>query len=615
MNLKRFLSTFLFFFILIIIILFTYDSINSINDISRLNKMEIYDKDNNKIYEITNYHESSYISLSEINDLTISSFICIEDKNFYNHSGFDIYRITKVFFKNIINKQKVGASTITQQYVKNLYLSNKKSYIRKAKELNYAIRLERIYTKDEILEGYLNTIYFGHNIYGIKDASMFFFNKNPIDLNANEIALLIAIIKSPSNYSPINNFSDSMNRKDTILSILKKNRVINNDLYDHYYKQNLVITKSKINNYSSALLYYKDQVIKEYNSLNIKSKFTSVYQIYTNYDQQVNDDITNYVNSNDTGCDIGVSIVDSQGFYVSCIGGINYSKSTYNVCSDGIRDIGSTIKPLLYYNALQHGFSALSTFTSEKSTFYLNNEAYTFSNYHDIYENKKITLGYALATSDNIFAVKTHLYLGMNGLVSRLKDFGITAKEIPSLALGSVSMSLNKLTNIYSTFSNLGNYIDNSFIKEIRINNKIYYSKNKKRKSLLDSSNTFILNNIMTNTFDTNLNNVMSVTASSISKDINHSVAGKSGLTDFDSYMLGFNPLYTIGVWCGFLDNRELVIRTQQAMPKQIFKVAFNSLMNEKEDIWYKCPNNVRQEFTDPTLFNTGYKKLVYFKN
>lgn len=602
----------------IIIIFFTFklETINSVNDISKLNKITIYDKNDEIIYEENNSHQANYVKLIDINPRFIRYLLTIEDKNFYKHPGFDPVRIIKVFFTNIVSKEKKGASTITQQYVKNLYLSNHKSYIRKLKEIYYAVKLENIYTKDEILEGYLNTIYFASNIYGIYDASYYYFNKHPKNLSINESALLIAMIKAPNTYSPLLNYEASMKRKNEILAILLKNKEISETEYQTSVAQNIEIHGIHKQSYSSAIMFFKDHVLQEFYELGLKLDFGKNYNIYTSYDQALNERLNTYINRNLDDCNSSVVIMDKQGYLVSCIGGNNYYESAYNIAYKAKRDIGSTIKPLLYYCALENGFTPLTTFTSEKSDFYLKNEKISFSNYHDIYENKKITMAYALATSDNIYAVKTHLFLRMKPLVALLKKFGIQSEEKPTLALGNVAMSLLDLTSIYHTLSTQGNYLKPHSIKTIADQNKKIYTTKSIPVRKLDSTICYQISELMTLMFDTRLNNIMHVTGTSLAPKITNMVAGKSGLTDFDSYMMSFNPYYTIGVWCGYTDNRELTSTYLQGMPKKIFYEAYDQLIKGNEEIWYECPSNITKRLVDPTAFNIGYKiNLPFQKN
>ena len=205
----------------------------------------MYDVNNEVFYEINNLHESSYVDINDISHTIIETVIEIEDKRFYNHSGFDIYRIGKALINNISGKPLMGASTITQQYIKNIYLTPDKTIRRKLKEIYYAIKLESIYDKGEILEGYLNTIYFNHGIYGIYDACKYYFDKEPNNISWAEAAILTSIIKSPSNFSPITNKDNNTERKKLILKTLYNNKIIGLNDYNEAMNENVKITKTK----------------------------------------------------------------------------------------------------------------------------------------------------------------------------------------------------------------------------------------------------------------------------------------------------------------------------------------------------------------------------------
>ena len=572
----------------------------------------MYDTEGNIFYEINNLHESSYIPLEEINQNVTKTFIEIEDKRFFDHSGFDIYRIGKAIIENIKNKETFGASTITQQYVKNIYLSNKKNIVRKIREIYYSIKLEKIYSKNEILEGYLNTIYFNHGIYGIFDAAKYYFNKKPSELSLAESAVLVAIIKSPKNYSPITDFEKNKERKELILYTLYNNNKISYNQYISAINEKINITKTKIYKYDDGVLFYKDIVLNEIEKMAINSHNID---IYTSFDSSINNHINEYINNNPIYSNLSIIILNNKGQIVLSRGK-NYHTNSSNIGINSSRMIGSTIKPFIYYKALENGMNAMSKFKSEPSTFYIQKQAYQIKNFNDKYENRQITMGFALATSDNIYAMKTHLYLGSDKLISFLNNFDITVKEnYPSLALGTIDISLLKLTEIYNTFSRLGTHSIPYTIDKIKLNEMTYYIKRNTNEKLLNKNTSFIISELLSNTFDTNMNHNINVTGSSIAKNLNGKIAGKSGLTDFDSYMIGYNPLYTLGIWCGNDDNSLLYDTISKEFPKKAFLNIMNKLTEENKNIWYEKPNGIYSLFIDPTGFNTGYEKNVYFIN
>ncbi len=561
--------------LIILFIILTDKKIDNINDI---NKIQIYDSNLNLIYESQNNHESDYISLDDINPLMIKSLIAIEDKKFYSHYGFDIYSIFRVLLK----KSKGGASTITEQYLKNLYFTNNKSYIRKLKELLYAIRLERLYSKNEIIEAYLNTIYFGDNIYGIKNAIKHYFSKDAKSINIDEIALLLTLINSPSSSNPIYNYDTALIKRNKILYKLYLNNVITKNEYQNNIKKPIKLKIENVISYSYPILYYKDLVMKEYKSLGLKKKFNNVTKIYTSFDSSLNNELYNHLKNYNHMCNFGIYILDNKGYVLSCISNNYYNQ--FNIVKKGIRDIGSTIKPFIYYKALENGISETKKLESKKTTFKINNKEYTIHNYNNIYPEFKIDMKYALATSDNIYAFKMYNLVGGYNVVNLLKKFNINAKDEPYLALGNIAMNLETLTILYNTLSTLGVYYNNRTIKYIKNNDKVIYKSYPEKKVILNKTITLKLTNMLTGMFDTKIKRA---TGLSIAQNINYKLAGKSGLTDYDSYMVGYNPLYTVGVWCGFVNNILLNDIKDKQLSKQLFCHAFNTLMENKENIWY----------------------------
>ncbi len=462
-KIKKYILRILVFLLTLNIIDILVDNVNSISDISKHKKVFIYDDERNIIYEKANNKESSYVKLEDINDITRKVFIEIEDRRFYYHCGIDPISVVNAFFHNIKNDYTIGGSTITQQYVKNLYLSNEKTYIRKIKECYYALRVESLYSKDEILEGYLNTIYFNNGIYGINDASYYYFNKSPNKLTLKEAVSLVSIIKSPTYYCLLNNYNNNQERTNKLLNALYSNGVITKkDLNEAIYEE-LTIFGNKVKKYENSVMYFKDYVFK---NINFSNKET---HIYTMYNSELNTYIDNLIK--DTSCDISIIVMDKYGYIVSCIGNKNYYDSSYNIGTMASRMIGSTIKPMLYYEALNFGMNTSSTFISEKKDFIIDNQIISISNFNDKYDNKPINMEYALGTSDNIYAMKTHLFIGTNKLQSFLKRFDITPiSDIYTLCLGTQDMSLLNLTSIYNTFLNLGYIL---LLKDIHIILKI----------------------------------------------------------------------------------------------------------------------------------------------
>lgn len=590
-------------------------------DYSMPDKLTITVLDNNDEYyfEINNANKQSYINIYDIDKDIINSFISIEDKNFYKHKGIDIKRIIGAFLNNIkSNSLSQGASTITQQYARNLYLSNEKTYKRKLEEISIAINLETKYTKDQILEGYLNTIYFGHGLYGIQDACKFYFNKEASNVSIAEAAVLAAIPKGPSLYSPISNFNNNKKRKELIINELYKDNKITLSQKNH--AMNEII---KIYGQSSTVKiapYYQDTVVNELKKLNISSSVP--YTVYTNLDNNLHNIINDTIYKYKPNSDMQIAVVamnPQNGAILDIIGGYDYQTSTLNRATSSLRQPGSSIKPFLYYAALENGFTPITTFNSSKTSFHVDGKIYEPKNYKDIYPNQDVTMLYALATSDNIYAVKTHLFLGTNTLVKTLKDFGFTSKinNNASLALGTSEVYLKELVEGYSKIASLGKDVKSNIIKKIvDINGKVLYQTSNNYKQRFDKENCYILSEAMTNIFDNRLSINISVTGASLKSMISKKYAAKSGSTDTDNWMIGYNNNIVLGVWCGYDDNR-LIEQGNGTFIKYIWAEIMEKYTTNLKNNWYETPSNVTSIVLNPTTGKIAqdnqYSKNIYF--
>lgn len=586
--------------------------------LQKTNYIEIYDNQNNLIYSELYKNQSSYININNLNDYTYNAFVSIEDKNFYKHRGFDIFRNIQSFFINLFSFSiKQGASTISQQYARNTLLSTEKTLSRKIKEAFYTIQIERKYSKDKILEGYLNSLYFGHGLTGIDNASYYYFNKSPYNLTIAESAMLAGLCNAPAIYSPKINPQKSISRQKLVLYQMLIQDYITPEEYQTALNEKLVLhlKKQPITN----LNYYKDAVINQLNSLKLytKENLQKGMKIYTN----INYSITNEINEllikyKPLNEDIQSSIVIMEPFtnkvlYLS--GGFDYSSSSYNRATNSSRQIGSTIKPLIYSLALSNGFNPNTLLTSEETTFKIENKGtYSPKNPNNKYANDKIDMIQAISLSDNIYALKTLLLLGSENLVRLLNMFGIyNIEALPSLALGTINTSLLKLTSIYNTFASLGQYYEPSFIDEVRdLNDNILYKSPSSSNTILNETNTLILNQMLTSTFDSSLSSYLSATLSNYKP---HNIyAAKSGTTNSDSYVIAYNPNFTIGIWAGTDSNVSL---TNYTLSKQLFKEISIILEKEKEPSWYNTNYHteaLRYNPTTHTFDNSG--NLYYFK-
>jgi len=499
------LITFLIFTIIYSLI-YLYAWINPKLAINNANSYYFYDSFDNLI---TGTDE--WINYEDIDKDLINATIAIEDRHFFSHHGFDYLRIAKALFNNIKNGSiNEGASTITQQFAKNLYLDFDKTFKRKLNEAWLTLRIETHYTKEEILEGYLNTINYG-GIFGVENASKYYFGKSASDLTLAEASILAGIPNRPSEFSPFANYDSSKDRQLVVLNSMVRDNYISEEEKEIAYNEELVFNAIKSTNSSSAM-YFQDAVMEELKTIkSIPSSLitTGGLKIYTTYDPKAQDAIESTIKEH-INSDIQVAsiIMNTKGEILGLVGGTNYSKSQYNRALYATRSVGSTIKPFLYYSALENNFTPSTTFTSEKTTFvFSENQTYSPSNFGNNYPNKQISMAAAIAYSDNIYAVKTHLFLGEENLVEMMKRVGISTNldSIPSLALGSQAISLIDMTTAYSTLASEGKKINPHFIKKVvDINGNVLYEYTDYEEVILNKSITYILNELLSNSTNQN---------------------------------------------------------------------------------------------------------------
>ena len=413
---RRIIFGSIFFILTAFILLYTYAFIDRLPLDEQRKNITIYDCNGNVMYESNFKKNMQWTSIDDIPEFIQDAFISVEDKRFYYHAGFDPVRIIKALSTNLVHGDILqGGSTITQQYAKNLFLTNEQTVSRKIQEFFYATRLEMQYSKKDILEGYLNTAYFGHGIYGIQSAAHYFFDSDMKDLSVGETAMLVGIPNGPSIYSPYLHKENAIKRQHLILKLMREHGVITKAEEAQARQEPLVLSQNHKDSQNGLNEYYVDAVIAELNELSID--LDQEIHVHTNYDPDVqaalDKSIRAHMDMNDELETAGIIVQPFTGNILAIAGGKDYTISQYNRASQSSRQVASTIKPLLYYCALQQGFTPATQFTSQKTTFRLaNNETYAPSNYDDQYANAKISLINAISLSDNIYAVKTHLCLG-----------------------------------------------------------------------------------------------------------------------------------------------------------------------------------------------------------
>ena len=568
-------------------------------DIKNANQFYIYDDKDDIVYQGSGNNE--WVSLDDISPYLIDAVISTEDKNFYKHHGFDYLRIAKAMYLNIKNKAIVqGASTISQQYTKNMYLDFDKTWKRKIEEALLTLRLEVHYDKDEILEGYLNTINFGQGNYGIENASQFYFNKSAKDLSLEEAIILAGIPKGPNYYNPVSNYDASIERGKIIAKMMLNNEKIDTDDYNELFTDNIEIYGKRNDEESKMIMYYQDAVYKELESLDeipdslIDSGGIKIYTSLNMETQKIMEEsILNNIDKENLQV-ASIIVNPKNGEVMALTGGIDYALSQYNRAISSKRQVGSSIKPLLYYAALENGMVSSSTFLSEPTTFmFSTNNTYSPSNYNQKYANKNITMAAALAYSDNIYAVKTHLFLGEDVLVNTAKRMGINGdlQAVPSLALGTCELSMLDFARAYTTLASGGYKKELSFIRRVEdMHGNVLYKKDDKQEMVLNGSYTYILNEMMTSTYNSAFIDYSTPTVMSIASKIPGKFAIKTGSSGTDCWMVGYNSDVLMMVWNGYDDNQQLEVK-DGTYSKNIWVDTIEKLDISYE--WYEMPSNV----------------------
>ena len=597
-------KSFIFMFISLVVViigLYTYAYLSPKLDLKTSGSLYLYDNQNELLYQGSRSNE--WANLEDINENLVNAVIAVEDKNFYDHHGFDYLRIAKAMLTNIKKKSIVqGASTISQQYIKNLYLDFDKTWRRKIEEAFLTLELEVHYDKDDILEGYLNTINYGQGNMGIVNAASFYFNKKPKDLTLEEAIVLAGIPKNPAGYNPVSNYEASINRAWVVAKSMLNNGYIDENTYNNLFKEKLEIFGQTKKNNLQMIMYYQEAVLNELSTIKeVPASLVNAggLKIYTTLDlnEQTNLEKNILKNKPNDNVQVASVIVDPKtGAVKALTGGMNYAKSQYNRALKSKRQVGSTMKPFLYYAALENNMTMSSSFKSEETTFYLSNgKTYAPQNAGNIYASKEITMAAALALSDNIYAVKTNLFLGADKMIDVAKRTGITASldEVASLPLGTSEINILDYATGYTTFASGGYEKDLYFIEKIEdLDGNVLYEHENKNTLVINPNYTYILNEMMTSTTNSAYVDYTTPTALNIAGNLTHKYALKTGSTNTDYWIVGYNPDRLMMMWMGYDDN-QFVDGSIRNSSKKIWATTIEQSLENIGDSWYELPKNV----------------------
>lgn len=555
--------------------------------------IEVYDNQNRLIEEQNNVN-LPYVQLEKLPNYTKDAFISIEDKEFYNHKGLNYKRILKAVYNNLRSMSlKEGASTISQQLIKNTHLSNEKTFERKLKEVALTKKLEASFSKDEILESYLNIIYFGNNCYGIESAANYYFNKPAKDLNLEESCTLAGMIKSPYKYSPISSPQNCQERRNIVLKEMENDGKINVNEYLSAIDKPITLTlneenANKLNSYSQASIDEASKI------LNIPAKQLALggYKIHTYQDPDSQMRLKESLTQTDmSGCDNAMIVIDNKKHGVKAF----YGQSAFKIL-DTKRQVGSCIKPILVYGP------ALNENVITPETEILDEEIcigdWRPSNVNKTFQGY-VSVTDAVKKSINIPAIKVLSYIGIETGKQYAEKMGLSFDEKDDsyvLALGGLTYGedLLTLTNAYTTFANKGRFADAKFVSYITdSSNKLVYVNKPVENQVLREDSAYLMTKMLQES-------ARSGTAKKLSGITNVDVASKTGTVgknsgNTDAYNISYTPNETIGVWCGNLDNTTMKI----SGGNQPTEVARKYLSTSLESETFEIPSSVMEAKVD----------------
>lgn len=581
----------------------------------------IYDGQSDVVTRLHGVQDRTWVSISELRPSTVYAFISAEDARFFEHEGVDVIRIAGAIVADIKAGSYVqGASTISQQLIKLSHLTSEKTISRKAEEAALAYEMERQYSKEDILEMYLNYVYFGGGYYGIEAAAEGYFGVHASDLTLDQSAMLAGILKSPSGYAPHINYAASINRRNNILRLMRDYGYITDDEKKQASARRPTILHDKNEEYSG---YYTDAVTKSAAALmgiTVDELIRGGYSIYSAMDS----DIQHYCEemfkngelfpAEDSEAAI-VVLEPSTGMVVAMVGGRSYTGGiSFNRATDIRRQPGSVIKPVIAYApAFEYlNYTAADMILDEETTF----ADYTPSNYGNKYYGW-VTVREAVTKSLNVPAVKTLSAVG----VYRAKDFakrcGIEFDDKDdslALALGGFTYGVSPLqiAGAYSCFASGGIYNTPTLIKKITDRNGLtVYEYRQDSRRVMSEANAYILTSM--------LKSVVTEGTGHRLNTLDIPIAGKTGTVGLangnrDAWMAGYTPEYTAVVWQGYDSDRLGLLpssATGGTYPALMLYELFNHIYPDGRSGDFEKPESVKQYSIDAKTLKKQHKVVL----
>lgn len=549
-----------------------------------------------EVYSTGRAEHRKLVPLSKISSPVKEALVAAEDKDFYDHSGFSVLSTLRAVYGYLLNGGgSFGGSTITQQLAKITVLSSQRSFLRQYQAFSIAVAIENTYTKDQILEMYLNSVYFGENAFGIEQAAQVYFGVKPSQLNLAQATMLIGLLPAPSLYSPISGNAEYANeRQETVLSRMVENDYITQKEMDKVLAQKLKYQKvsSPIND--SVAPHFAEMVLAElYEKYGEETVTRTGYRVTTTLDakvQKVLQDATAAnmptIRANGGSNAAAVAIDPKSGEVRGLIGSYDWNDEKFGKVNVALSDRqpGSSFKPIYYAQALANGVITPATVLDDKLTDF--GGGYTPQNADRKFRGD-VTVRDALNWSLNIPAVKVMQKLGLDEAIQTANRMGLSSISDKndyglSLALGAAEVRLLDLTNAYAAFANKGQQYETSIIKSIdsKYNDRVFEAKEKSSKEVMSPQGSFLISDILSDNtsrasvFGNTLSVFDSITGAS------KKVAVKTGTTNDsrDAWTMGYTPDVAIGVWVGNNNNAPMY-NGGSIMAGPIFTRAMGAIM------------------------------------
>ncbi|MCP3025891.1 PBP1A family penicillin-binding protein [Halobacillus sp. A5] len=568
---------------------------------------KIYDKDDNLITDVAGDERRTPVSYNDLPDQTVDAVLATEDVRFFDHFGIDPRRIGAAVLSNITNGfGSEGASTITQQVVKRSYLTADKTLERKVQEQFLAIKLDQQYSKESILEMYLNKIYYGQGAYGIVEAAETYFGKDDLnDLSLPESALLAGMPQRPSAYDPYENPDLAQDRMNTVLNLMVQHDKISEEEAEEAKQTNVEDLLADPSEESTPYRAFIDQVEKEVEE---KMDGANIHEdglkIYTTIDPNAQEDVEQALSDEgsiswpDEELQSGVSVTDTKSGAIRAIGGgRDYAKGNYNFATDISRQPGSTFKPITAYGpAIEN--EKLSTYHQIEDE-EIDIDGWQPNNYDGEFRGW-VSMRYALSRSLNIPAIKMLEETGTDNAEDFVTGLGFTIPDDGSLVLsdaigGGVLTNPVEMSGAYAAFGNNGTYNEPYTVREVESSDGESTDLTPESENAMSDSTAYMITSM--------LETVMSDGTGTAANVPGLPVAGKTGTTNRensdeesivpDVWFSGYTTDYSVSIWTGYGDNNVNLSDSSQQIPRQLFKEIMGQISEGKDTEDFQRPDSV----------------------